>query len=238
MSGFCVVEGVDGSGKSHLVQAIRAYVSDHAIPAATVLVKDGLAVSDGSWVRDRIATMHALTWSYNHAEPVWEYSRRYWLHTLCAWFELVHQHLIAPELSRGHLVVIDGWYFKHYARLLLAEDPAVAVEAAAAFAALPQPDLIAVLDTPLPQIADRKARIKPSERGAFDASSPTGSGDPAPGGELESGAQAAFTGYQGRTATELDHILADRADVLRLADSGISPQDLLELITGRLRMST
>jgi thymidylate kinase len=237
MSGFCVVEGVDGAGKSHVVQALRAYVRDHDVPAFTVLLKDGLAVSDGSWVNNRIAAMHALTWSYSHDEPVWDYSRRYWLHTLCAWFELVHQHAIAPMLRSGHLVVVDGWYFKHYARFLLAEDRTLAAEAAAAFAALPQPDLIAVLDTPLHRITSRKTQIKPSERGAFDASSPAGNDRPPVDGELEPAARAAFLGYQGRTATVLDRVLAGHADVLRLPDSDISPQELLELIAARLQRS-
>lgn len=259
MNGFCVVEGVDGSGKSHLVRAVRDHVvggRSHppeisavpsppsppggSAPAAglsrvTALLKDDLAVSDGSWTGDRLAAMHALTWSYQEDEPVWDYSRRYWLHTLCAWFELVHQAVVAPAAATG-VVLMDGWHLKHLARFSLSDDTALIQEATAAFGALPQPDLVIVLDTPTDHITNRKTTSKPSERGAFDNpadSAGAGSGGVA-GGVGSRTPLAQFAGYQGRTAAALEKLLAGRSGVARLPGSHADPAAVLALMARRL----
>jgi hypothetical protein len=201
----------------------------------TALLKDDLAVSDGSWTGDRLAAIHALTWSYQEDEPVWDYSRRYWLHTLCAWFELVHQAVVAPAAAAG-VVLMDGWHFKHLARFSLSDDTALIQEATAAFGALPQPDLVIVLDTPTDHVTNRKTTTKPSERGAFDnpaAATGAGSGDGATGvGSRAPLAQ--FVDYQGRTAAALEKLLADRSGVARLPGSHADPATVLALMQRRL----
>ena len=144
-------------------------------------------------------TMHRLTWSYDHAEPVWTYSSRYWLHTLAAWYELLHAAHIAPAIAQGQTVIVDGWYFKHQARMKLSDDLRLTSLADQVFSAVPQPDRMVWLPTPT-EVAARRRRgsSKPSEHGAFL----TGEATTDPG---------SFTDYQTRTAQLMEELLHEHS---------------------------
>ena len=190
MGEFWTLEGIDGAGKSHLLSRLAAQHLDVA-----VVCKDALAPSGSPWLDERLATMHRLTWSYDHAEPVWTYSGRYWLHTLAAWYELVHAAHMAPATAQGRTVIVDGWYFKHQARMRLSGDARLTSFADQVFSAVPQPDRVAWLPTPAEVAAHRRrCSSKPSEHGAFL----TGETATSPG---------SFAEYQTRTARLMEELL-------------------------------
>ncbi|MEU1899534.1 thymidylate kinase [Nocardiopsis dassonvillei] len=213
MGEFWVVEGIDGAGKSHLLSRLTDSTRE-----AVVLRKDALPTSGNPWADERLSAMHRLTWGYDHAEPVWHYPARYWLHILAAWYELSHHVHVAPALSCGRSVVVDGWYFKHQARMTLSGDERLEDLAARVFSALPQPDHVVKLSTPAHLAAARReGNSKPSEHGAFVT------------GEATTSARS-FTDYQSRTDLALDSLLAAHPASVHTVDSGSGAEHLLSLL--------
>lgn len=218
MARFCTIEGVDGSGKSHLAARLQRHVASSGIgERVVVLRKDDHGHSLSPWVQRRLKRMHELTWSYNPDEPVWHYSRQYWLHALASWYALFHDQVVAPQLERNAVVVVDGWYFKHQARFHLSGIPALIQMADLVFGSLPQPDAVLLLDTPIEHAAQRKAAdSKPSEHGAFD------------GGHSRDA--ASFVAYQGRSNDQL-YSLVDTHDAhVHSVASNAEPVALLDLL--------
>lgn len=194
MGEFWTLEGIDGAGKSHLLTQLA---DRH--PNATVVRKDARPPGGSPWSEERLTTMHRLTWSYNHAEPVWTYPSRYWVHTLAAWYELFHATHVAPEVARDRTVIVDGWHFKHLARMKLSGDAALTSLAERAFSSLPQPDRVVWFPTPAEVAARRrKGTSKPSEHGAFLTGRATTNPE-------------AFTDYQSRTAQLMDELLHEHS---------------------------
>ena len=213
MGDFWVVEGIDGAGKSHLLSRLTDSTRE-----VVVLRKDALPRSGSPWVDGRLSAMHRLTWGYDHAEPVWHYPARYWLHTLAAWYELFHHVHVAPALSHGYPVVVDGWYFKHQARMALSGDEQLEDLAAQVFSAVPQPDHVIRLSTPAHLAAARRnGNSKPSEHGAFLSGETTMS-------------VRSFTDYQTRTSQALNSLLVAHPAPIHTMDSTSDAEFLLSLL--------
>ena len=214
---FCALEGGDGAGKSYLANQIVSYLKTTGHEGIVVAVKDQ-PYDDGSWIDQRLQGMHKLTWSYDNAEPVWEYSREYWLYSILAWYTLFYEKYVMPAINEGAVVITDGWCFKHQARFRLSGSPDLVDLADTLFARLPQPDLVVCLDAPPEVAAARKqGASKPSEHGAFD----TGSGS------LE---QASLVTYQGNTKDALWQVLADHPATVQRVSHLITPEEVLGLI--------
>jgi thymidylate kinase len=210
---FWVVEGIDGAGKSHLLSRLADNTCE-----VVVLRKDDRPLVTDTWADERLAAMHHLTWGYDHAEPVWHYPARFWLHSLAAWFELFHHVYVAPALTQGRPVAVDGWYFKHQARMVLSGDEDLVALAAQVFAALPQPDQVAKLSTP-PDLAAvrRSGSSKPSEHGAFVTGRAATS-------------EKDFTAYQTRTGHALDELLRQHPAPVHILDNRAPCDGLLSLL--------
>ncbi|MCY9783307.1 AAA family ATPase [Nocardiopsis sp. EMB25] len=213
MGEFWVVEGIDGAGKSHLLSRLADTTCE-----AVVLRKDDRPKSGDRWADGRLAVMHILTWGYDHIEPVWNYPSRYWLHTLAAWCELFHHVHVAPTLAEGRSVVVDGWYFKHQARMALSGDEDLVALAARVFSALPQPDQVVRLSTPPDLAATRRSgSSKPSEHGAFVTGQAVMS-------------ERDFATYQTCTSQALDELLRRHPARVHTLDPGAPLEGLLSLL--------
>lgn len=217
MAEFWTIEGIDGAGKSHLLSRLATVTSQ-----VTALRKDHPPRTGGLWLDRRLTLMHDLTWGYDHAEPVWDYPAHYWLHSLAAWYTLFHHAHVAPALDRALPVVVDGWYFKHQARMTLSGDDRLVSQAEAVFSALPQPDRIVLLTTPAEVATTRRARTsKPSEHGAFTTKRATAS-------------SATFTDYQTRTSHVLEDLLGEHPAPVHTLPSTADETDLLPLLHGEV----
>lgn len=217
MTEFWTIEGIDGAGKSHLLSRLTTVPSQ-----ATALSKDDPTHTGNTWLDRRLALMHDLTWGYDHAEPVWDYPANYWLHSLAAWYTLFHHTHVAPALDRERPVVVDGWYFKHQARMALSGDERLVSQAEDVFSALPQPDRIVLLATPAEVATTRRAGTsKPSEHGAFTTKRATTS-------------SAAFTDYQTRTSRALEELLSAHPAPVHTLPSTADETDLLPLLHGEV----
>lgn len=179
MSTWVSLDGTDGSGKSSLATELAG-----TMPGYIVLERDLTCESIApSHAGSRLRQLRDAVFGYDHAEPVWEYPNRYWLHALCSFFWLYHHEVIST--IEGN-VLTDGWATKHWARFQLHDDPDLVAEANASFGALPWPQQILVLPR---HVHTGTLRVtKPSEHGAFDAAS-TG-----------------FDQYQNRTLDAFDRV--------------------------------
>jgi thymidylate kinase len=204
---FYAVEGVDGTGKSHLVRSLAQRNVVTGGQPVVVLLKDADNAARTALGTERLAGMHALTWSYPVDEEVWRYSQRYWLYTLLSWYQLYHEMRVLPELERGHVVVADGWFYKHWARFSLSGDDELRSTARQLFLGLPRPDAVFLLDTPVATAAHRlRGTFKPSEAGAFESRrADLGVGD--------------LLSYQQRSATALHQVLSDSGTPVHPVDT-------------------
>jgi dTMP kinase len=206
-SAFYAVEGVDGTGKSHLVRSLARRGVVAGGQSVAVLLKDADNAAPSALGTERLAGMHALTWSYPVDEEVWRYSQRYWLYTLLGWYQLYHETRVLPELRRGRVVVADGWFYKHWARFSLSGDDDLRSTARQLFLSLPRPDAVFLLDTPVSTAAHRlRGSFKPSEAGAFEA----GRSDLDVGDLLS---------YQERSATALHQVLSESGTPVHAVDT-------------------
>lgn len=222
---FCVIEGVDGTGKSHLANAVAEYAEACGRRDVTVVLKDSTQTEGDSWPDKRLREMHKLTWSYNKAEPVWEYSRQYWLFSILAWYRLFYEWHVEPHITAGRTVVTDGWYFKHQARFRLSDDEAFIRLSDDTLCALPQPDVVVFLDTPITEVASRKhGNSKPSEHGAFDSG-------------LHSSDLESFIDYQQRSQAELLTVLDEHPASMYKVSHLINPSEFMDLI-GEIQRSS
>lgn len=214
---FIAVEGIDGSGKSHLVNLLgqsTLYVPDIKF---CFLRKDESQASDGSPAEDRLAKMHALTWGYPIQEEVWNYSEEYWLHMICSWYQLYYELKVRPRLEEGHCVIVDGWFFKHAARFSISDRHEIRELAGKYFVDLPVPERVIFLDTPLEIAASRLHKsMKPTESGAFKT-------------KVSSGDSNDFMSYQEKVSVALIHEIAEKSNLTRIT-SGATDANLKSII--------
>lgn len=220
MAGFCVIEGVDGAGKTHLLRTLARHLEKRGRHPFTMISKDQFFMGSGSWGLERLTSMCRLTWPSDVKDPIWDYPHQYWLHMLSAWFILLHHQIIAPALTNNKIVVTDGWYYKQLARLSLICDDQEMDYVRATFSRLPQADLIIDLQTPTRHILERKHDITPVEQGALE--------NPSNAIGIDG---SKFIAYQNRVRRALDALLHEHPNVLSLEGSdSVETGELLDLI--------
>lgn len=217
MSLFCVLEGGDGAGKSYLSDRVAQHLASIGQRDIAVILKDQ-EYDQSSWLGRRLHGMHELTWSYDKKEPVWEYSREYWLYSLLAWYTLFYTTQVLPAIRNGTTVLTDGWYFKHQARFRMSGIDNLIRLADQLFGMLPQPDVVIWINAPAEVAAARRlGTSKPSEHGAFD----TGTGSLEP---------ERLVTYQNSTKNELWNVLCDSDCAVQKVSHLINPEEILRLI--------
>lgn len=220
MSGFCVIEGPDGVGKTYLARRLRHYIQTCGERYCVVVLKDDPCDDDASDSARRLSRLHDLIWPAETSERLWEYPHDYWLHMLCAWFVLFYDKRVAPEIRDNRIVVTDGWYFKYLAMLAAArpDGPGIS-DAKVACATLPQPDLVIAIRCPPGDVLKRKHEVKPIECGALV--SPT---------FIPDRPESRFVEYQTRCGEALDSLLTGHARGRWVPRDDLSPAMLLSMI--------
>lgn len=132
-SGFLVAfEGIDGAGKSTQIQAVAQHFRDRGWRVVTTREP-----TDGPHGRAIRQTAHTGRLPVEQELELFERDRREHVETL-----------IAPELERGSLVLVDRYYFSTAAyQGIRGLDPADIIARNEAFA--PRPDVLVILELPL-----------------------------------------------------------------------------------------
>ncbi|MGH3940101.1 MAG: hypothetical protein ACRDTG_16000, partial [Pseudonocardiaceae bacterium] len=123
-------------------------------------------------------------------------SDAFWVPLQAAWFTAHTETVLQPLLDAGFDVVVDGWFYKFFAKLLIQgfTEPDLAV----IFGRVRMPDAVVLLHADAGAVFDRRQDFRPAELGMH-----------ASHGELDDLGRDTFVDYQTKTALNLQQF-ADR----------------------------
>ena len=157
------LEGADGAGKSTL--AVR--VADNLALRRNVRFqrrKDYLP--DHPIVSKAMRGVSVLLWDRGDCHGDNELPPAYWLHLQAAWHAASYHSYIEPALSQGQTILLDGWYYKFYAKMLLGKY--TPDELNLFFSDAGQPDIVILLDRDLNEVWENARRFNHSELGLHE----------------------------------------------------------------------
>lgn len=209
MSGrFIALEGTDGVGKTSLARRLadisyEAAVAQLARPAAArpaevgtgalVFVPRRQVSATSAYAATLMAHLSTMLW---HSGDAPDLSDAFWVSLQAAWFIAHAETVVGPLLTAGFDVLVDGWLYKFFAKLLLQgfTEPDLAV----IFDRVRMPDAVLLLQADVGAVYDRRRAFRPAELGMH-----------AGYGALDDLSRDTFVDYQTRTALNLQ-VFADR----------------------------
>ena len=114
-SRFVVLEGVDGAGKTTLSRE----VADQLRGFDFVFCSRKEVMSGDPFIASQMNKIASLMWTDNKGATDHLLPTYYWLHLQSVWYTLLFQFVIEPLLAQRKNVVVDGWFYKFMARLLI-----------------------------------------------------------------------------------------------------------------------
>ena len=169
---FVAFEGIDGAGKSTVSQRLGELLVSANIETRYINKKNVSAPNE--YLQSHVDRIRTLIWGYPHSAPIEKLGDSHWLHLMSSWFYLVDELTIRPTLSKGGVVIIEGWTAKFIARFALKSKKRLK-QASESMSELVEPDLTFYLRTKPSKAAERKGKFTPSECGALDSSVPVDS---------------------------------------------------------------
>jgi thymidylate kinase len=153
------LEGIDGSGKTTLSRKIGAALEG----AGATCCSNKEIVEDGSFVQDAMEKIASLLWPKEHTTFDHVLPLEYWLSLQVAWYSLLDRFVVSPRLARGDILIMDGWYHKFMAKLLLRGCRFEYLSTV--FEHITRPDLVILLDVDVREVWKRKKDFRPHELG-------------------------------------------------------------------------
>ncbi|MGH3765924.1 MAG: hypothetical protein ACRDTX_12370 [Pseudonocardiaceae bacterium] len=199
---FIALEGTDGVGKTSLACRLADISYETAVARLAQPTVPGLAGEGaGALVfvpRRQISTtstyaatlMEHLSTMLWHSGDAPDLSDAFWVSLQAAWFTAHTETVLGPLLDAGFDVLVDGWLYKFFAKLLLQgfTEPDLAV----IFDRVRVPDGVLLLEADVGAVYDRRRDFRPAELGMH-----------AGYGALDDLGRASFVDYQTRTASNL-----------------------------------
>jgi thymidylate kinase len=154
-----VLEGIDGSGKTTLSQHVTAGLRDLKVSYCS----NKEIARDKTFIERSMLSVAAMLWpkentSFDHLLPPY-----YWLHLQATWYSLLSEFVILPKLKDEQVLIIDGWYYKFMAKLLLRGFKLNYLDVI--FSHVVQPDIVILLESDVEAIWDRKSDFRWHELG-------------------------------------------------------------------------
>jgi thymidylate kinase len=168
---FVVLEGIDGSGKSTLTRLVGDKLRA-TIPSVRLYHKLSPDF-DHPYVRRQMTTLRDIM-----AVPAEEQHHlgalgdRYWLFLAAAWFSAVETNRLGPARAQGHLVLMDGWYYRLIAKFMHKGFDREWLFSL--FSAVSEADLVVILDVEPATAWKRRPAFKPNEIGVYERRSRDG----------------------------------------------------------------
>lgn len=207
MSGrFIALEGTDGVGKTSLASRLADVTYDTAVAQLTkpsTVARTGTGTlafvprrqvsATSTYAAGLMEQLSTMLW---HSGDAPDLSDAFWVSLQAAWFTAHTETVLGPLLDAGFDVVVDGWLYKFFAKLLLQgfTEPHLSV----IFDRVRMPDSVLLLQADVSAVYDRRSDFRPAELGMH-----AGYGDP---DDLN---RSTFIDYQTRSALNLQ-MFADR----------------------------
>lgn len=154
---FIILEGVDGVGKTTLAEKLGTTPN-------FIYVKRKQISNINEFVDNQMLKHNQLLWtkdgSLDHLLPT-----TYWITLQASWYILLTTFVIQPLLDDGKNVIVDGWYYKLKARVLLQNEDEDFIDNI--FKPIKEPDYIFLLNADLYEIWNRKKDFRAYEFGKF-----------------------------------------------------------------------
>lgn len=115
MSLFIDIEGIDASGKTAVSCCIKKVLEERGYSVDLLSKKEPYI--DKPEIALYLRDLSALVWNKNpRVFPKEFLSGDAWALQLALWFKVLHENCVLP--NKSEIVLVDGWYYKYYARLL------------------------------------------------------------------------------------------------------------------------
>lgn len=209
---FVALEGVDGVGKTTLAGRVADLTYEQWLaspgrePSGLVFVSRRARSGTSPFAATLMEHLARMLW---HSGDSRDLEPAFWVTLQASWFAAHSTCVIGPVLDSGHDVVVDGWYYKFWSKLLgqgFRHDDLETV-----FAGVREPDHVVLLDADVAAVFDRRADFRPTELGLH-----------AGYGGLD---RASFVDYQGRGLVVLKEMARDRGWTTVAVTAGETVQD-------------
>ncbi|SCZ09444.1 dTMP kinase [Alkaliphilus peptidifermentans] len=159
---FICLEGIDASGKTSVSDEIIELLNERKIKAIQLYKKQTDYPS--KYLTYFMSSFKELLWEAKNDYPVREITDNGWLFLHAAWYTIMAENLILPNLKNYEIVLIDSWYYKILARFLAKQQFDYEL-VNRVFFHLPKGNHIFMLDAS-PEICwERRKDFKPAELG-------------------------------------------------------------------------
>lgn len=226
---FIALEGTDGVGKTSLAHHLADLGYDAAISILTQPTADtqpDVGAGPLAFVSRRqvsATSTYAATLMKHLSTMLWhsgdapDLSDAFWVSLQAAWFTAHTETVLQPLLDGGFDVIVDGWLYKFFAKLLIQgfTEPDLAV----IFNRVRMPDAVILLHADAGAMFDRRRDFRPAELGMH-----------ASYGELSELGRDTFVDYQTKTALNLQKF-AERYGWRTVA---LDPDEPIPATAGRL----
>ncbi len=205
---FIAMEGTDGVGKTSLASRLADLTYEPAVawltePRATTTPEVGVGTlvfvsrrqvsATSTYAATLMEHLSTMLW---HSGDAPDLSDAFWVSLQAAWFTAHTETVVGPLLNAGFDVLVDGWLYKFFAKLLL--QGFTESDLAVIFDRVRMPDSVLLLLADVGAIYDRRSDFRLAELGMH-----------AGYGNLDDLNRDTFVDYQTRTALNLQD-LADR----------------------------
>lgn len=228
MSGtFIALEGLDGVGKTSLAERLadlhyadlntgNSRPTDNGqLPRQLVYIPRRQISESSLYAATLMNHLSTMLW---HSGDAPDLSDAFWVSLQTSWFIAHGETVVAPVLEAGFDVIVDGWYYKLFAKLLL--QGFVDRDLDVMFDRVREPNAVLVLLADPGAVFDRRRQFRPAELGMH-----------AGYGEL---GRDTFIDYQSRASTNLQALAERRGWQSIHLDLTLSIQATVDQLTTRI----
>jgi len=161
---FIVFEGIDGSGKDSIAQAVTASLKSKGYRVSLLDKKN--PTFNSPFIQEKMLGLRSLIFMEQEVPDILEMDKHYWMLLTAAWFTSLYKNLVERLLSSGEIVIVPGWYYKLMARYVLKGCDLDWLEMI--FSQIPSPTQVFLLDDHPNLVWHRRSQFSNIELGRLD----------------------------------------------------------------------